>query len=382
MSPVRPAKRLEKFPEYIFSRLAKAVAKTEAATGRKVLGFGAGSPDYPPSTKYLDRFAEFIHEPGIHMYPGYSGTKEFNNALIGWYQKRFGILLEEKEVFPLLGGKDGLAHLPFALLDEGDEVLLPDPGYPGFDGPTLVAGGVPVPYDASSEKNPIVLAELEKKLTARTRYIWINFPSNPTGHVADLALLEKIVEFAKARNLPVIYDNAYSEITYDGFRAPSILQVNGAKEIAVEVGSFSKTFSFAGLRMGWIVGNKDIVNALAKVKSQMDSGMFLPLQRLGAFVLNNQDIEWNEKMLDSYKTRRDIIAGKLEKLGLKFTLPKGALYLWAKIPDSALNSEDYCMKLLREKQVLFTPGTAYGKNGERFVRISFCVNVDRIDEYL
>lgn len=382
MADLQLPQRLKRFPEYIFSRLAKAVIETENGSGRKVLNLGIGSPDVPPSEIYLSKFSEFIREPGAHLYPGYSGTKEFNDALAGWYRERFGVELEENEVFPLMGAKDGIAHIPFALLDEDDEVLLPDPGYQGFEGPTLIAGGIPVPYDASSEENPIPFAELEAKVTKRTRYIWVNFPSNPTGYVADLSLLEKVVNFARKHNLVVIYDNAYSEITFDGFRAPSILQINGAKNNAVEMGSFTKTFSFAGLRMGWIAGNKNVINALAKVKSQMDSGMFLPLQRLGAFALAHQDKEWHKQMIASYQKRRDIIAEKLKALGLSFSLPKAALYIWAKIPDSAPNCEAFCIDLLRKKQVLLTPGTAFGKNGERYVRVSICANVDNINEYL
>jgi len=290
--------------------------------------------------------------------------------------------LEKSQILPLLGAKDGVSHLPQALLDEGDEVLVPDPGYPAFSDPALMVGAKVVYYNLTQGNDfKISLEEIRKKISSKTKFMWINFPSNPTGQVITISELEKIVEFAKEHEIFIVYDNAYSEITFDEYIAPSILQVEGAKEIAVEIGSFSKTFSFAGFRIGWIVGNSDVINALAKVKSQMDSGLSTPLQNLGAFALSNPDKDWHEKMIASYKRRRDIIAGKLKLLGLTPSLPKGGLYIWAKIPSDAKNTEDFCVRLLEEKQILFTPGTAFGRNGERYVRVSFCVNIEKIEEY-
>lgn len=377
------ASRINTFPEYVFSQLAKAVVEVELKTQRKVLNFGPGSPDIRPSPLYIDKLIEFIRDTRSHMYPGYGAMPELKDALTDWYQKRFGVVLYTDELLPLLGAKDGVSHLPLALADAGDEVLVPDPGYPAYIGPTLMVGAKPVSYDLPQENDITALLEsLKTKLTNKTKYMWVNFPSNPTGQVATLDELKLIVEFALKHHLIVIYDNAYSEITFDGFVAPSILQIPHAKEIAVELGSFSKTFSLAGFRMGWIVGNKTIIEALAKVKSQLDSGLSLPLQRLGAHVLSHPDKDWQDGMLSNYQTRRDLIARKLKRLGLTFSLPKGALYIWAKIPNSYKNSEEFCMKLLQEKQVLLTPGSAFGSNGERFVRVSICVNIDKIEEYL
>lgn len=375
--------RLEQFPEFVFSRLGREIAAVEAASGRKVLSFGAGNPDVRSSANYLNAYKKFIDDPDSHLYPGYRGTKEWNEAMVAWYARRFGVSISTDEVLPLLGGKDGLAHIPPALADTGDEILVPDPGYPSFTEAALLFGVVPVPYTlAPEDRFTVLLDELEKKCTPRTRYIVLNFPSNPTGVVAEKTDLAPLVAFAKRRNIPLIYDNAYSEITYDGFVAPSILEIDGARDIAVEMGSFSKMFSFAGFRMGWIAGNRDIIEALAKVKTQMDSGMSLPLQRLAAFALTHPDDAWHAHMIESYRKRRDIVAKKLTSLGLKLEIPRGSLYLWARIPENEKNAESYSMRMLKEKQVFFTPGSAYGKNGERFVRVSFCVNVDKIDEYL
>ena len=380
---MKTARRLDAFPEYVFSRLAKVVAEVERESGRKVLNFGQGSPDVPPSPVYLDKLNEFFREPRSHLYPGYGATPDFKKALSAFYKKRFGAEIGSDEILPLLGAKDGCAHLPLVLADPGDEILVPDPGYPGFAGPALMIGASPVPYDLVPELGfKPSLDDIEKKITDKTAFIWVNFPSNPTGGVATVEDLEKIVALAKKHDIVIVYDNAYSEITFDGYVAPSIFEVPGAKNVAVELGSFSKTFSFAGYRMGWLVGNKDVIAALSKVKSQVDSGMALPLQQLGAYALSNTDMEWQERMVATYKKRRDIIAGKLRTLGLAFDIPKGSLYLWAKIPDSAKDSEAFSMQLLREKQVLLTPGTAFGGNGLRFVRVSICVNVDAIDEYL
>ena len=367
------SKRLDKFPEYVFSKLAKVVKEVEISSGRKVLNFGPGTPDVRPSKVYLDKLKEFIDEPNSHLYPGYGAIPELENALIKYYKKRFGVSITKDELFPLLGAKDGVSHIALALCDKGDEVLIPDPGYPGYVGPTIMAGAKPVFYDD--------ILDLEKKITKKTKYIWVNFPSNPTGQVATLDDLKKIVQIAKKHKVAIIYDNAYSEITFDGFIAPSILQIPGAKDIAVEIGSFSKMSSFAGFRMGWIVGNGDIISYLAKIKSQIDSGLSLPLQKLAAFTLLNPQKGWQKKMMLSYKDRRDIIAKKLLRLGLKFSLPKGSLYIWAKIPDSEKNSETFSMRILKEKQILLTPGSVFGKNGVRFVRVSICINIDKVDHY-
>lgn len=379
---IKTAKRLDLFSEYVFARLQKKVTEVEKNSKRKVLNFGIGNPDVVPSPLYINKLGEFIKEFNAHLYPGFGANAKFNKALINWYRKRFKVSLETDELLPLLGAKDGVSHLPLALLDQGDEVLVPDPGYPAYTDPALMIGAQVIYYNLLEKNNfKISLPELKKKVSSKTKFIWVNFPANPTGQVIDLAELEKIVDFGRKRKILIVYDNAYSEITFDKFIAPSILQIKGAKEIAVEMGSFSKTFSFAGFRMGYIVGNKEIIAALAKVKSQMDSGLSTPLQNLAAFVLENPDEKWHKEMLKSYQKRRDIIGKYLQKIGLTFSLPKGSLYIWAKIPSSFKNSEEFCMDLLLQKQILLTPGTAFGKNGHRFVRVSICINIDNIKEY-
>lgn len=381
MQKIKLAKRLDTMGEYIFAKLAMDVAKLEAETGRKVLNFGPGTPDVPPSAKYLAELEKLIHDPRAHMYPGYGAIPAFSTALTDWYRARFGVQLAPTMILPLLGAKDGVSHIPLALANPGDEILIPNPGYPGYVGPTILFGATPVFYDLDQNLK-LDLDIIKSKLSNKTSFIWVNFPSNPTGAVITVNELADLVAFAKKHNLIIVYDNAYSEITFDGYAAPSILQIQGASDIAVEIGSFSKMFSLAGYRIGWIAGNPEIIKALAKVKSQLDSGLSLPLQNMATYALNNPDIEWQTNMLNSYKDRRDIIASKLERLGLTFDLPHGALYIWAKIPAQYQNSVAYCDEILRSKHVLFTPGSAFGSNGDRYVRVSICINIDKIEEYL
>lgn len=374
------AQRLNRFPEYIFARLAKRVAEVEKKSGKKVLSFGAGSPDIRPSQEYIDAFTRAIHNPQAHLYPGYSATAEFSDALAGWYQKRFGVKITPSEIVPLLGAKDGTSHLPLALLDDGDEMLIPDPGYPGFSGPLIMYGMKPVYYPLT-ETCTIDTALIEPLITARTKAIIVNFPSNPTGQVATRSELEAVVALVKKHNIVLVYDNAYAEIAFDGYKAPSILEIDGAKDVAVEFGSFSKTYSFAGYRMGWMVGNELVCKALLQVKSQVDSGMSLPLQSLAVYALSHTDTAWHDAMIAEYTRRRNSIAEKLRGIGLTFELPRAGLYIWARIPEEATSSEEFCMKLLEEKNILITPGSAFGPRGERYVRVSICVDIRDIDLY-
>lgn len=375
---MKPAKRTKATGEYIFSRMGKVVKDIEEKTGKRVLNFGAAIPDVAPSTRYIQKFQDLLCEPNAHYYPGYRATRQFSEAIISWYRKRFNVDLDETELLPLWGAKDAVSHLPLVCINRGDEVLIPDPGYPAYTSSTIMYEGTPVYFDLEKIFDS---GTLEKKIHSKTKILWLNFPSNPTGKVATLEDLEKIVWLARKHDVFIAYDNAYSEITFDGYIAPSILQIPGAKDVAVEIGSFSKSHSFAGFRLGWIVGNKEIISEFEKIKSQIDSGVSLPLQKLGAYALNFPDTKWHEEMLKSYSSRRNAIISYLPSLQLSWETPKGGLYIWAKVPENEKSSEDYCMKLLKEKNILFTPGSAFGKNGESFVRISICVNIDAISTY-
>jgi aspartate/methionine/tyrosine aminotransferase len=377
------SKRTSHISEYAFSLLAKEANKVADVMGRKILDLSIGSPSFPPSKIYTQKLQESIAQSNSHLYPGYGATKQFSTGLIEWYQKRFGVVLQNNELFPLLGAKDGVSHLPIALVDEGDEILVPNPGYPAFTGPARMMGCRVMSYDLlESNQFKLSIPEIEKKITEKTRMIWVNFPSNPTGQVASLAELEHLVTLCKQKNIWLVFDNAYAEITYDGFISPSILEIPGAKDIAIELGSFSKMYSFAGYRIGWIVGNVQAIGALAKVKSQFDSGLSLPFQDVAAYALTHPDIDWHEKMIARYKDSKNELIKVFTRFGLSMENPRGGLYLWAKIPETHTNSTEYVMELLRKKQILVTPGSVFGSNGDRYVRICFSADISHLSEYV
>ncbi|MDO8609376.1 MAG: pyridoxal phosphate-dependent aminotransferase, partial [bacterium] len=255
--------RLDVFSEYVFSMLGKKVKEQEKKTGKKVLDLSIGTPNFPPSKEYVQKLQEFYTEPKASLYPGFGAIPEFSEALISWYKKRFNVLISDNELLPLLGAKEAIAHLLPALINEEDEILIPDPGYPAYIGSALMAKAIPVFYSLDNNFK-LSIDEIDKKITNKTKCIWVNFPSNPTGQVATTDELQKLIDFLKGKNIWLIYDNAYSEIAFDGFVAPSILEIDGAKEFTVELNSFSKMFSFAGYRIGWAAGNKDAISGLAK----------------------------------------------------------------------------------------------------------------------
>lgn len=376
------AKRLEQFPEYIFSSLKKKKTVIEKESGKKVIDFGIGSPDFPPSEALIEELKDNYDQPGVHMYPGFGPTNAFVEAVQYYYKDRFSVTLENDEVIQANGGKYIVSHLPMALMDDGDEALVPDPGYAAYQTNIVMAGGTPVPYNLTKENNfKIDFEELQSKVSEKTKFIWANFPGNPTGQIATREELGQLVEFCKKNEIWLIYDNAYADITFGDFVAPSILEIEGAKDIAVELNSLSKRYSFAGFRVGFLVGNSRIVQGFAKLQSQYDSGMSRPLQYTAAFALKNDDTKWHEQMLSSYQDRMDIIAEKFEGLGLTVDKPKASLYLWIEIPEKFKDSIEYCYYLLEEKNILVAPGLAFGDNGSRYIRVSICVNIDSIEDY-
>lgn len=368
-----------------FLPLLQAKARLENETGQKVLNLSVGSPDYLPSPFFVAELSKRYQDRDAHLYPGFPATPELASGIIDFYSRRYGVSLENQEAYPLNGAKEGIANLAMAFLNKDDEVLVPDPGYPTYSSSAEKVGAKVLTYGSGDgDYAELDFKQLEKKVTPKTKFIWVNFPSNPTGQVAEKEDLENIVNIARSKNIAIAYDNAYSEITFDGFRAPSILEVPGAKELAVEFCSYSKTFSFAGYRMAWIAGNREIIKALAVIKSDIDSGLSLPLQRLGAFALDNFESpwcrEWREDMINSYQERRQVIAGLLSSLGLEFRIPLASLYLWAKI-KSGENSMDYCLDLLRKRKILLTPGSFFGKAGEGYVRAAICTDISKIENY-
>jgi aspartate/methionine/tyrosine aminotransferase len=368
--------------EYVFARLAKQVAKVEEQTGRKVLNLGVGSPDVSPSSIYIQKVQEFYAESKNHLYPGYGANQEFIKAIQSWHKIRFATELEADQCTIVNGSKDAVSHLNMSILNPGDEALVPDPGYPGFSGTIELIGAKSVYYDLVG-KNGFKpdLAQLQSLVTAKTKLIWLNFPSNPTGQIATRNELQSYVDFAVKNKIWLLYDNAYSEIYFGHDKPLSILEISGANEVAVELHSFSKSFSFAGYRMGWVVGNAQLIKGLEVIKSQVDSGMSLPLQKLGTYALLNPDYDWLENIRKTYVQRQIIIADYLQKLGLTFELPQASLYIWAKIPEKYSDAEEYSSEVLTTKQILLTPGTAFGKNGSRYIRASICSDISNLQDY-
>jgi LL-diaminopimelate aminotransferase len=374
------AKRLERFPEYPYVALSQMKKEVEKTDNCVVLDLSIGSPTFPPYKGYMDKLSEFILNDKSHLYPAAGAIPELKSALQNWYKKRFNVTLLDNELYPLIGAKDGVSHIPLAILNEGDEILIPNPGYPGFTGPALMVGAVPTYYQLPNE-GVSLLSMIEEKASSKTKAIWVNSPGNPTGYTFTRSDLEQIVEFAKNKNIIIIFDNAYSEITFGSYKAPSILEIKGAHDVAVEIGSFSKTFSFAGFRMAWIVGNSDVIAAVAKVKSQMDSGFMHPLQLLGAYVLNNFNTEWHEGMIEFYKKNRDALADAFQHSGHTVTVPNGALYLWIKIPVGFKNGLEYTQFLLTKHHILVTPGSVFGSSGEKYIRVSYSSDISSLANY-
>ncbi len=377
------SKRLTNIKEYIFAELSQKKSLIEKKLGKKVLDLSAGIPSFPPSINYQKKLKELINDPKTYLYPGYKPIGEFSQGLINWYKKNYSVDLEENEITVIHGGKDGVSNIFLVLTDRQDEVLVPDPGYPGFSGPTKIFGSK-LFYYSLTEKNSfrIDFNDLNKKISKKTKFIFINYPSNPTGQIISLKELDEVVNWAKDNKIWIIYDNAYANITFDSYKAPSILQTKYGKEVAIEIGSFSKSFSFSGLRIGWLVGNQKIIEGFYKIKTQLDSGVPYLFQKIAGYAFLNFDENWHKQMINFYKKQRDLLLERFSLLGLKsLYIPKGSLYLWLKIPENFQDSIEYTNYLLEKKLILITPGLAFGKNGKKFIRVCFSVKLENLDNY-
>lgn len=376
---MRIAKRIESLPPYMFAELDRKLGEKRAA-GIDVISLGIGDPDSPTPRHIVDALQRAAEDPTTHRYPSYYGMPALREAIAGWIRDRFGVDLDpDTEVQPLIGSKEGVAHLPVAVVDPGDEVLVPDPGYPAFAIGTLLAGGSPVSMPLTADRQ--FLPDLPSVPVSRaTRLLWLNYPSNPTAAVAEPEFYEEAVAFAREHDLLLAHDAAYSELTYDGFTAPSVLQVPGAKDVAVEFGSLSKTYNMTGWRVGWIVGNADVVRALATVKTNIDSGIFNAVQQAAIAALTGPQ-EVVEQLRAVYQKRRDLVVGTLNSLGWDLEPPRGSIYVWLPTRDR-MSSAEFCELLLDRARVAVSPGSGYGAAGEGYARISLTVPDDRLAEAL
>ncbi len=377
---MRPANRLNSVQEYYFSRKLREV-RGRISNGYDIINMGIGSPDLPPPPATLAALTESLSHSTAHKYQSYQGTPVLRQTIAAYYQDAFGVALNpENEVLPLMGSKEGIMHISMAFLNEGDGVLIPNPGYPTYASVTELVGARAVPYTLSAGTDWLPnLAELAAQDLSGVKLMWVNYPHMPTGAKADAAFLSELVAFAKTHDLLIINDNPYANILND---APmSLLQVPGAKEVALELQSLSKAYNMAGWRVGMVCGSAAHIQDILKVKSNMDSGMFFGLQQ-GAIAALTQGTNWFSELNAIYRRRRELIWELAAALGTTFERGTAGMFVWAKLPEDALRSEAYIDALLEKHHIFIAPGTIFGTAGEGYVRFSLCVSEARIREAL
>jgi LL-diaminopimelate aminotransferase len=376
---IKPAARLGLLPPYLFAELDR-LKKEVQQTGVDVISLGIGDPDLPTPAHIVTRLQQAAADPVNHRYPDYEGLERFRAAAAGWYRRRFEVLLDPvREACALIGSKEGIANFPTAVVDPGDIVLIPDPGYPVYYSGCVFNGGEP--YFMTLRKQNAFLPDLDaipSDIARRARLMWLNYPNNPTAATAERAFLQDAVNFCIKNNIILAHDFAYSEIAFDGYRAPSVLEVEGARECAVEFHSLSKTYSMTGWRVGFVVGNADAISALGKVKTNMDSGVFQAVQEAAISGLESGEEKLRE-YCSTYQERRDLMVGALRRLGLECERPRATFYVWAAVPKG-YTSVSFTERVLRQTGVVITPGSGFGKGGEGFVRFSLTVPSERLQE--
>lgn len=375
------ARRVEQIGAYLFADLDRKQAELEAK-GVDVINLGIGDPDLPTPPHIIDALLEGATDPRNHRYPPYAGTPEFKAAVAQWYQRRFEVTLDpEREVLALIGSKEGLAHLPWAILNPGEVALVPDPGYPVYRSSTILADGVPYPVPLRPEQGFIPdLHTIPADVTRKAKIFFLNYPNNPTGATAPREFFGEAVRFARTHDLVLAHDNSYSEIAYDGYRPPSILEPPGAKDVAIEFHSLSKTYCMTGWRIGFVVGNAAAVGAVAKIKTNVDSGVFRAVQHAGVAALGGSHQFLTER-LRIYQGRRDRTIRTLRSLGWQAPDLKATFYVWLPAPNG-MSGTQFAATVLDRTGVVITPGAGYGAQGEGYVRISLTIADDRLDEAL
>ncbi|HIQ49444.1 MAG TPA: LL-diaminopimelate aminotransferase [Aquifex aeolicus] len=371
--------RLKVLPPYLFAELDRK-KQEKIEQGVDVIDLGVGDPDMPTPKPILEAAKKALENPENHRYPSYVGKLTFREAVANWYKKRFGVDLDpQSEVIALIGSKEGIAHFPLAFVNPGDIVLCPDPAYPVYKIGTIFAGGTPYTVPLKEENNFLPdLDSIPKDVAEKARIIWINYPNNPTSAPPTLEFYEKLVDWAKENNVIIASDNAYSEIYTGTEKPPSILQVPGAKDVAIEFHSLSKTYNMTGWRIGMAVGNKELVAGLGKVKTNVDSGQFGVVQDAAITALNLSEEE-AEKIRNVYRERKKIMTEALEKIGLEIYKSDYTFYLWIKVPKGYTSAE-FVGRLIDEVGIVCTPGNGFGEYGEGYFRISLTVPTERLLE--
>ena len=377
---IKQSERLNSVEEYYFSKKLREVSNM-IQSGESVINMAIGSPDLFPSVKVVDEIKNSLSDSFAHKYQSYQGLPELRDAIAKFYYKFFGVELNpSNEVLPLMGSKEGIMHISLAFLNPGDEVLIPNPGYPTYLSVTKLVEANPVFYNLSEENGWFPnLSELENKDLSKVKLMWINYPHMPTGASANFDQFEKLLEFAKTNNILLINDNPYSFILNDEYL--SLLKVKGYKDFALELNSLSKSFNMSGWRVGMLVGSSDNITKVLKVKSNMDSGMFYGIQK-GAIAALNLDKSWFDDLNKVYLKRRKLIWNIADKLNCSYDKNSKGLFVWAKLPNHIKSSEQYIDTLLKEKKIFIAPGTIFGSNGEGYIRFSLCIDEVKIDEAL
>ncbi len=367
---IEPAKRTTLINEYYFSSKLREVANLRAQ-GRDIVNLGIGSPDLPPSDNTIKSLTENAVMGGVHGYQSYTGTDELRRAFANWYHTQFGVTLNpENEILPLIGSKEGIMHISMAFLNPSDTVLVPDPGYPAYSSATLLAGGSVCFYKLRQSGNWYPdFEELESMSLSEVKILWVNYPHMPTGQRASMKVYDNLIKLANKYNFLICSDNPYSFILNDN--PVSILSADGAMDVAIELNSLSKSHNMPGWRIGMVGGRKEYISSILKVKSNMDSGMFLPLQRAAAKALSAGS-DWYDSLNKTYQSRRIKAEKMMELLGCKFDKSQSGLFLWGEVPQYYNSGEQMCDSLLYEKDIFITPGSVFGSEGKRYIRISLC----------
>jgi len=371
------ADRINSLPPYLFAAIDKAKAET-IKKGVDVINLGIGDPDMPTPPHIVEAMKKSLDNSDRHRYPSYEGMPSFRNAAAQWYKRVMNVTLNpEDEVLTLIGSKEGIAHIPLAFLNPGDVSLVPDPGYPVYNIGSILASAKPfkMPLLAENEFLPDLDA-IPKDIAKKAKLMFLNYPNNPTSAIASLKFFEEVVDYAHENDIIVVHDDAYSEMTFDGYKAPSFLNVKGAKDIGIEMHSLSKTYNMTGWRLGFAVGNRDILAGLGKVKSNVDSGAFESVQEAGIAALTGPQ-DCVRAMNKIYTKRRDALLTGLSELGLDVKPPKATFYVWAHVDGKA---SDFSTMLLEKAGIVATPGNGFGEYGEGYVRFALTQSVERINE--
>jgi len=376
---IKKAKRIQELPPYLFAEIDNKKNALKAR-GVDIISLGIGDPDLPTPAHIVERLRAAAADPANHRYPDYEGLLSFRQAAASWYRTRFGVVLDpEREVVSLIGSKEGIAHMPIAFVDPGDIVLCPDPGYPVYAVGTGFCGGAVhrMPLTKANDFLPDLKA-IPASIAKAAKLMWLCYPNNPTSATAARAFFRDAVEFAEQNEIIICHDAAYSEIYFDGEKPISFLEVDGARDVGIEFHSLSKTFNMTGWRVGFAVGNADLVAGLGKVKTNVDSGVFQAVQEAAIAALSS-DQSSVDRAREIYQSRRDLVVKSLDKAGLHAIPPRATFYVWVETPRG-YGSAEFAAKVLEETGVVITPGTGFGPSGEGYVRLSLTVNGDRLAE--